>query len=79
MFDEIFKKFPQMIKTLLEKSITSSSKEEYKKLLHKIKAITEEMDRLTRVSGERLTDEQIKKILEIPRSTPDMFKWKIKK
>ena len=82
MFDEIIKKFPDLIQALLQKvsqsdveSETSERKEAREKLITQLRNATEELSRLSQQPGERLTEEQMKEILSIPRPLPQNIPW----
>lgn len=84
MFDDLFKKFPEIVRMLVQKASESKNindSDEAKiarnKLLYQIKCATEEMDRLSNIDGERLSQEQIESIFKMPRQLPEQFKWKI--
>jgi len=65
---EIFNRFPELIKALLLKiSQTSPDNEALNRLTSKLDPIMSEFERLSQQKGEKLTDEQIKDILKIPR------------
>jgi len=65
---EIFNRFPELIKALLLKiSETSSDNEALNRLTSKLTPIMNEFERLSKQEGEKLTDDQIKDILKIPR------------
>jgi stage III sporulation protein SpoIIIAA len=82
MMNEIFLKLPEMIQTLLEKisqlQINSESLESRlarEKLISQLKNITEEISHLSKQTGENLTEEQIQKIIQIPRPTSNTIPW----
>jgi hypothetical protein len=77
MIEEMLRKFPEMIKSLLEKASqvnneTPKRKEAKDKLIKQLQSATEELGKLSQQPGERLTEEQIKKLLEIPRPLPQL-------
>ncbi|MFA5048761.1 MAG: hypothetical protein WC516_07080 [Patescibacteria group bacterium] len=70
--DELIKKFPELIKVLLDKlsksefsSDVPEIKEAKEKLLSQLQTITDEMIGLQNKSGDRLTEEQLKKCFEM--------------
>lgn len=73
MLNEIMKKFPDLIQALLQKVSQSETvetpiiKKAKKKLINSLQNITEELSRLSQQPGEKLTKEQMKKIISIPR------------
>jgi len=79
--DELLKKFPELIKALLEKlsqsdfcSDVPEIKEAKGRLLSQLQTITEELTDLQNQGGERMTEEQIKTLVEnLPRQ-----QWTIK-
>jgi hypothetical protein len=82
---ELYERFPDIIKMLLQKATQTSYGEESEKirnarsrLLSKLNDAADEMSKLSNLEGEGLTEEHIKKISKIPRSLPDSMKWKIK-
>lgn len=83
--DELIKKFPELIKTLLDKlsqsEFSSNDVPEIKaakeRLLSQLQTITDEMIELQNQGGERLTEEQIKKLFEV-RTLPQSLQWNIK-
>lgn len=74
--DELLKKFPELIKTLLEKlsqmETNNIDKPEIKaakeKLYNKLTNITKEIVECQNKEGEKLTEEQAKILEEIPRN-----------
>jgi len=71
--DEIFSRFPEMIKSILEKieqTNISKDTEEIKHarnlLIKKLKGITENIANLAEGDGEKLTEEQQKVIKNLP-------------
>lgn len=79
MFDELFKKFPEIVRMLIQKASQNNNSKEMDKLLYQIKCATEEMDRLSKVQGEGLSQEQMETILKMPRPVPKQYQWQIKK
>lgn len=83
--DELIKKFPELIKTLLdrlsESEFSSNDVPEIKaakeRLLSQLQTLTDEMIDLQNQGGERLTEEHIKKLLEA-RTLPQSLQWTIK-
>jgi len=81
--DELLKKFPELIKSLLEKLSQTefSSKLEIKdaksKLLSQLKTLTDEITALQNNGGEKLTEEQIKSFFE-NQQLPKNQQWVIK-
>ena len=70
--DELIKKFPELIKVLLDKlsksefsSDVPEIKEAKEKLLSQLQTITDEMIGLQNKSGDRLTEEQLKNCFEM--------------
>lgn len=76
MIEEVLKRFPEMIKSLLEKASKVNTNETIErkmardKLIRQLQNATEELGKLSQQPGKRLTEEQIKKLLEIPRPLP---------
>lgn len=61
--NEIFNRFPEIIKSLLQKISQSSYKDDEisiakDKLIAKLNSITVELEKLTALEGEELTEEQ---------------------
>ena len=81
MINEIMSKFPEMVKALLEKAQQSDVQESPKrkmareKLMSQLKSATEELSKLSDVQGEKLSEEQVKEILSIPRPLPQNIPW----
>jgi len=81
MIDDVLKKFPDLIQALLKKvsQVESSESTERKKarekLIAQLRSATEELGRLSQQPGERLTEEQMKEILSIPRPLPENIPW----
>ena len=79
MIDEILKKFPEMIKAMLEKAEkteVSESPERKKakdKLIAQLKGISEDLERLSNQDGEMFTEEQMKELVNIPRQAPNII------
>ena len=80
--DEIFKKLPELIQTLLsriEQTGISQENEDMakarQKLISQLKMIVQEMSDLSGQKGEKLSEEQIKQILEIPRPASSFVPW----
>jgi hypothetical protein len=85
MIKELYGRFPDMVKMLLQKASetvygeeTERIKNARNRLLAQLNAFTEEMSKLSNMEGEGLTDEHIKKILETPRPLPESMKWNFK-
>jgi hypothetical protein len=83
--NELFEKFPELIKSLLEKISQSdygNSKPEMKaardKLLSRLHGVMEEISHLQHQEPNSLTEEQIKKLIDMPRPLPPSMQWKIK-
>ena len=83
MIKEIYGRLPEIIKTLLQKASEVSCNNEKiqnarNNLFRKLNIIMDEMNDLSNNEGDKLSEEYIKKILEMPRSLPDIMKWKFK-
>lgn len=83
--NELFEKFPELIKTLLEQvnqSDFGESKPEIKaardKLLSQLHGVMDEISKLQHKETTNLSKEQIEKLMKIPRSLPPSMQWKIK-
>ena len=82
--NELFAKFPELIQMLLDKvaqqPINESSEREVakQKLLNKLKNIMGDITNLSKQNGELLTEEQLKKVLEIPQPQVDLISSLIK-
>ena len=79
MIEEMLERFPEMVKALLEKASQANSvsdtperKAARDKLISQLQGATEELSRLSKTPGEGFTEEQIKKLLEIPRPLPQL-------
>lgn len=84
MIDELLKQFPILLKALLEKlsqsefSVSGKEAQEAKnKLLSQLQSLTDEISKLQNVSGEKLSEEQIKKLVDLRGGMPNM-NWLIK-
>lgn len=77
--NELFAKFPELIQMLLDKvaqqPINQSSEREVakQKLLYQLKNIMGDITNLSKQNGETLTEEQLKKIMEIPQPQVDLI------
>ena len=84
MIDEILKKFPEMIKAMLEKAEQSQSsetperKKAREKLLAQLKDVAEDLSRLSKQDGESFTEEQMKDIVDIPRPSTSIIPSSLK-
>ncbi len=85
MIKGLYERFPDIIKMLLQKASQTKYGEESdrirnarNKLINQLNEAADEMSKLSKMEGEGLTEEHIKKILSIPRPLPDSMKWKIK-
>lgn len=80
MLNEIMKKFPDLIQALLQKVSQSETieipiiKKAREKLIKQLSDTTKELSRLSQQPGEKLTKEQMKKIISIPREIPKLGK-----
>jgi len=79
MIDDLLKKFPEMIRAMIEKaeqteaSETPDRKKAREKLLAKLKSVTEDLSRLSQQEGEEFTEEQMKEIVNTPRPLPSII------
>jgi len=79
MIDEILKKFPEMIRAMLEKAEQTSSsetperKKAREKLLAQLKDVANELTRLSNQEGETLSEEQMKNLVNIKRPAPSII------
>lgn len=80
--DELLSKFPEMVKALLQKVSQTENKTENPvrkaardKLIARLQVYTDELARLSKQPGEKLTEEQMKEILAIPRPQSQMLPW----
>lgn len=85
MIKELYGRFPDIIKMLLQKASETAYSDESdevtaarNKLLAQLNSAAEEMSRLSNLEGEGLTEEHIKKLLEMPRPLPESMQWKFK-
>ena len=82
--NELFAKFPELIQMLLDKvaqqPINESSEREVakQKLLNQLKNIMGDITNLSKQNGELLTEEQLKKVLEIPQPQVDLISSLVK-
>jgi len=81
MFDEVMRKFPDLVQALLKKASqmetteTPERKLAREKLVASLRSITEDLAKLSQQPGEKLTEEQMKKMLSIPRPLPQNIPW----
>jgi len=83
--NELFEKFPELIKTLLEKISQSDFSDSSPtmraardKLLAQLHSVMDEISQLQHKESGSLTEEQIKELMEMPRALPSSMQWKIK-
>ena len=82
MIDDLMSKFPELIQTLLDKALSTSSptetverKEAREKLIKKLKSAINDLSKLSTLPGEKLDEKTIEKILSIPRPSPKELSW----
>jgi len=82
MIDEILRKLPDLIQSLMGQSFQKGSihetpemAEARNKLVAQLQNILTEISEISNQSGERPSQEQIQQILQIPRLTPSSMPW----
>jgi len=82
MIDDIMRKFPDLVQALLQKvsqteaaSEAPERKRAREKLVAQLRGATDELARLSQQPGEKLSEEQMKEILSIPRPLPQNIPW----
>jgi hypothetical protein len=82
MFNEILSKLPDLIQALMGQAFKTGSIHETpnmvearNKLVSQLQSILAEISEISKQSGERPTEEQVKQIMEIPRITPTSTPW----
>lgn len=81
MIDEIMRKFPDLVEALLKRvsqtelSESPERKAAREKLISQLRNTTAELARLSQQPGEKLNEEQMQKILSIPRPLPQNLAW----
>lgn len=79
MIDDLLQRFPEILNMLIEKALQSkfndnpARKAARDKLLLQLKDISLELERLSKLQGDKLTNEQMEKLLSIPR--PGAIDW----
>ena len=83
--NELFEKFPELIKSLLEKISQSdygSSNPEMKsardKLMSQLHEVMNQISYMQHQDPGVLTEDQMKRLIDMPRSLPASMQWKIK-
>jgi hypothetical protein len=80
MIDELLRRFPDILNTLIEKASQSKSDNPVvcaarNRLLEQLKDITGQLAKLSDMEGEKLTEEQVSAILSIPRPASKNLGW----
>lgn len=82
MIDEILKKLPDLIQSLMDQAFKGGSVHETpemvearNRLVAQLHTILGEISDISAQTGERPSEEQVKQILEIPRPIPNSMPW----
>lgn len=82
MIGEILKKLPGLIQSLMSQSFQKGSvcetpemAEARNRLVAQLQTILDEISAISEQEGERPDEEQIKRIMQIPRLTPSSMPW----